>query len=78
METAKIDYETMLIHRLEKIGVDPKYTPRLIKDIISPFIDNPSTDLGHINDYLVGLGWDDIKIDYRTYEIAKIYFEMNE
>jgi hypothetical protein len=77
MEKAKVDYESILTHQLEKLGAEPKYTPRLIKDIISPFFDNPSTDLDHINDYLSGLGWDDIKIDYRTYELARTFFEMN-
>ena len=78
MEPTKVNYETMLIRRLEKMSVEPKSIPRLIKDIMNSFFDNPSADLTQINDYLLGLGWDDIKIDYRTYELARTYFEINE
>ena len=75
MKTAKVDYEDILTHQIEKLGIEQKFIPRFIKDIINPFFDNPSTNLNQINDYLFSLGWEDIKIDYRIYELAKTIFE---
>ena len=76
METSEVDYESILIHQIKKLGVEQKFIPRFIKDIINPFFDNPSTNLTQINDYLFSLGWEDIKIDYRIFELAKTFFEI--
>ena len=35
-------------------------------------------DLIRFKDNLISLGWDEIDLDYRTYELAREYFEIKE
>ena len=75
METHPTDIETTLIHQLDKMGVESNTIPRLIKDLIISFSDNPSMSLFQVNSRLHGLGWDDIDLDYHTFQLVKACFE---
>jgi hypothetical protein len=77
MESYSINIEKILIQQLEKEGIESSMIPRLIKDLTNSFVDNSSVSLLEVNDNLYTLGWNDIKIDYRAYELAKAYSEKN-
>ena len=68
----------MLADRLESIGIEASKVPYLMRDITNSFTRDLSMDLIQLKDNLVSLGWDDVELDYRTYEIAREYFEINE
>ncbi|MBW1854217.1 MAG: hypothetical protein JRJ00_05980 [Deltaproteobacteria bacterium] len=73
METSSTDIETTLMQQLEKMGIEPNTIPRLIKDLVISFSDNPSMSLFQVNSHLHGLGWD--YLDYHTFQLAKACFE---
>ena len=76
METKSKDIVgDLLIEQLKSLGVEVDQIPYVIRDIDNSFIQNPSINLVQINDYLLSLGWNDLCLDYRTYELAKAYFE---
>ncbi len=72
-----MEIEKVLMKQLEKKGIELSITPRFIKDIANSFLDNPTTSLIQLNDYLERLGWNSIQIDYRTYELVKEYFDRD-
>ena len=39
---------------------------------------SPGTNVVQVNDRLHSLGWDDIELDYRTYELATACFESDD
>ena len=75
MKTPPTDIYTTLIHQLDKIGIESNTIPRLIKDLIISLSDNPSMSLFQVNSRLHGLGWDDIELDYHTFQLVKACFE---
>lgn len=75
METYSIDVEKILIQQLEKKGLDQNIIPRFIKDIINSYCDDTSMSLFQINDRLQLLGWDDIVLDYNTFQLTETYLE---
>ena len=75
METPSTDIETTLIHQLDKMGVESNTIPRFVKDLLISLSDNPSMSLFQVNNRLHGLGWDDIELDYHTFQLVKACFE---
>ena len=65
----------ILIGRLEKKGMIPGEIPGLIRDVTNAFLVNPHLDYLHLNDQLQLLGWNDLDLDYRTFEVAEACFE---
>ena len=75
MEMQQTDIEKILLQELEKKGIELGMAPRFIKDIINAFLEDPYLSISQINDYLHNLGWISFNLDYRTYELARAYFE---
>jgi hypothetical protein len=78
METESEDtVKELLVQHLKSLGVEADQIPYVIRDIDYSFINNPSMNHAQVNDCLINLGWNDLSLDYRTYELAKEYFENN-
>lgn len=78
METQSQDtVEKLLVQKLKSLGVEVEKIPYVIRDIDHSFVNNPSMNLEQVNECLINLGWNDLSLDYRTYELAKEYFENN-
>ncbi len=65
----------ILIERLEKKGMGPGEIPGFIRDLTNAFLVNPNSNHLHLNEQLHLLGWDDLDLDYRTFEVATACFE---
>jgi hypothetical protein len=70
----EINIEKILIQRLENKGIQPSQIPRFIKDIENSFFDDPSISLYQANGHLHFIGWEDIQLDYNTFQLAQEYF----
>ena len=68
----------ILIERLEKKGMESGEIPGFIRDLTNTFLVNPHLDHLHLNDQLQMLGWNDLDLDYRTFEVAEACFEREE
>ncbi len=78
METQSEDtVEKLLVQKLKSLGVEVDKIPYVIRDISNSFVKNPAMNLSQVNDYWISLGWNDLSLDYRSYELAKEYFENN-
>ncbi len=77
MEKSTINIEKVLTQHIEKIGVELNIIPRFIKDLVNSSFDDPSISLMQINNRLHLLGWNDIILDYHTYQLAIAYFETD-
>ena len=75
METYSIDIDHILIQQLEKKGVEQYIIPRFLKDLMNSYGDDTSMSHFQVNDRLHFLGWDDIQLDYHTFQLAKAYLE---
>ena len=65
----------ILIERLEKKGMESGEIPGFIRDLTNAFLANPHSNHLHLNDQLQMLGWNDLDLDYRTFEVAEACFE---
>ena len=65
----------ILIERLEKKGMESGEIPGFIRDLTNTFLFNPHLDHLHLNEQLQMLGWNDLDLDYRTFEVAEACFE---
>ncbi len=68
----------ILIERLEKKGMESGEIPGFIRDLTNTLLVNPHLDHLHLNDQLQMLGWNDLDLDYRTFEVAAACFEREE
>jgi len=75
MEAHAIDIERSLIQRLEKKGISTAIIPRFIKDLRNSLSDDPCMSLTQVNRHLHILGWNEVQIDYHTFQLATAYFE---
>ena len=65
----------MLVHRLEKIGMEKSLIPGFIWSLKSCFVIDPEMSCGQINERLESLGWQDLKLDHRTFGMFIACFE---
>jgi len=65
----------ILIDRLEEKGMGSEEIPAFIRDLTNALLVNPHSNHLHLNEQLHLLGWDDLELDYRTFEIASACFE---
>lgn len=70
MELDFINIENLL-QRLEKIGIEQKLIPGFMKDLANSLALNPNMNFTQINARLHYIGWDDIELDYHTFQLAK-------
>lgn len=75
MEEFSVDLDNIVIRKLKKKGVDQDIIPRFIKDMMNSYSDNPSMSLFQANDRLQLLGWNDITLDYHTFQLILSYIE---
>jgi hypothetical protein len=75
MEEYSIDLDDIVVEELKKKGIDQDIIPRFIKDMMNSYSDNPSISLFQANDHLRLLGWDDITLDYHTFQLILSYIE---
>ena len=72
------DIEETLINELKGKGIDNIVIPRFIKDMDYSFQIDPSVSLSDVNDRLHFLGWDEIELDYHTFQLAIASFEREQ
>ena len=65
----------MLRRRLRSAGLEEKTVPRVLKDLMLFFSGDPSIQRSAMNRKLQVLGWEDVEIDYRTWELAREAYE---
>jgi hypothetical protein len=70
MESYPINIKQIFLQRLKKIGVGPNLTSSLLKALAVFFYLNPNMSLLQVNERLHYLGWNDIELDYHTYQLA--------
>jgi hypothetical protein len=77
MEELPTDIEQLLIHELERKGIEYRIIPRFIKDLCNSYRTDPSISLSEVNERLHLLGWEDIDLDYHTLQLAIASFERD-
>jgi serine protease inhibitor ecotin len=65
----------VLRRKLRSAGLEEKTVPRVVKDLMLFFSGDPSMQRSEMNRKLQVLGWDDVEIDYRTWELARETYE---
>lgn len=55
--------------------MDPNLIPGFIRNLAKTISVDPETSILQVNDRLHALGWDDVELDYRTFELATACFE---
>ena len=70
MKPFSADMKDILLQRLREKGVDSLIIRRFIKDLIFAFSSNPEMSPFELENYLRQIGWEDIKLDYQTYQLA--------
>jgi len=65
----------ILIERLEEKGMGPGEISGFIRNLTNALLANPQSNHLHLNEQLHLLGWDDLDLDYRTFEVATACFE---
>jgi len=70
MESYPINIKQIFLQRLIKIGIEPNLIAGLMKALAGFFFLNPNMSLLQVNERLHYLGWNDIELDYHTYQLA--------
>jgi hypothetical protein len=70
MDSYPIYIKQILLKQLIKIGVEPNLISGLMKALSVLFYLNPNMSLSQVNERLHYLGWNDIELDYHTYQLA--------
>ena len=70
MESYPIYIKQILLKQLIIIGVEPNLISGLMKALAVFFYLNPNMSLSQVNERLHYLGWNDIELDYHTYQLA--------
>jgi len=66
----------ILLSNLESKGLNEKSVTRVFKDLMLAFSMDPMMERPQMSNRLQVLGWGEIELDYRTWELAKASFEM--
>lgn len=78
MEAFSSEINDILMQRLKTKGIDSHVIRRFIKDLIHAFSSNPEMSPFELDSYLRQMGWDDVNLDYQTYQLAKACFENGD
>ncbi len=62
--------ERILIKRLEDKGIDKNVIPGFFRTLACSCHDNPDFSLSQINHRLEYLGWNNVELDYYTYQLV--------
>ncbi len=73
MEDMELDTKNIenLLQRLEKIGIEQKLISAFMKDLANPLFLNPNMNFSQVNERLHYIGWNDIELDYHTFQLAR-------
>lgn len=63
------------MNRLMTMGIETDIIPLFIRDLKTSFSIYPLSDHREIGSVINQLGWEDIELDYQTFQLAKAYFE---
>jgi len=69
----KIKY--IFMNHLIKKGIETDMLPFFLRDLRTSFSIYPLSDHKEIGNVINQLGWDDIELDYQTFQLAKTYFD---
>ena len=75
MESKIGPIKSMLVQRLQNMGVETCLVPGLLKQMVSVFFAEPHMTRAAINERLQFLGWRDVELDEHTYQLAVACFE---
>ena len=70
MESYPTYINQIFLQRLKTIVVEPNLISGLMKALAVFFYLNPNMSLSQVNERLHFLGWNDIELDYHTYQLA--------
>ena len=70
MKSYPTNIKQVFLQRLKKIGIEPNLTSGFMKALSGFFFLNPDMSLLQVNERLHYLGWNDIELDYHTYQLA--------
>ncbi len=62
-----------LFYRLEKSGIDRLLVPGFLRNLANTQASRPPMNLSQVQDQLRYLGWNDIELDYHTWQLAEAY-----
>jgi hypothetical protein len=60
-----------LLQRLQEMGIEPNPIPGFMKDLANSLFHNPNLNYLQANERLHYIGWNDIELDYRTFQLAQ-------
>ncbi len=60
-----------LLRRLAETGTEPNLIPGFMKDLANSLFLNPNMNFTQVNERLHYIGWNDIELDYHTFQLAK-------
>ena len=64
------DLKKILIQQLEEKGIQLSQIPGFLRDLENTLLDDPDISLFQVSSHLQSLGWDDIQLDYHTFQLA--------
>jgi hypothetical protein len=59
-----------LLQRLQEMGIESNQIPGFMKDLANSLAPNPDMNFSQVNERLKYLGWNDVKLDYHTFQLA--------
>jgi hypothetical protein len=72
------DLHQLLLDRLQQQGVNNDEAPALLRDLSKILESNPGIDPGAANSRLQMLGWNGLKLDYHSFQLAQAWMEFNK
>ncbi len=60
-----------LLQRLQEMGIESNQIPGFMKDLANSLFLDSATTYSQVNKRLHSLGWNEIELDYRTFELAR-------
>lgn len=67
-----------LVSRLKGKGLPKGMVSGFLQSLSSHFSAEPRMGLSEINQKLQNIGWNEIELDYHTYQLARTWHEMEE
>jgi len=71
-------FKQLFTKRLERMGMEIGIIPAFIKSLSNIIFLNSDMTLLQVNDRLRLLGWDDVELDYHTFQLAIAFLEEME
>ena len=65
------DIRQILVQRLKHKGLEKNLIPGFLRSLANSIDSGPNSNFSLINDHMRHNGWDDIDLDYHTFELAR-------